>query len=206
MTQKDNNMTDINIFDIPKDATRVWDLPVPIVVDKENNTISAYLTGAIEDPHQYSELCYLLTNADEDTVIVLYLNTPGGIIDSAFMVANAIKESKAHVIGHLSGTVASAGTLISMACDELDVTPHLSFMVHNYSGGMQGKGHEMKARQKFTDDHLSDAFSCFYAGFLNEDEMEKVIEGTDLWMGTDEVQERWDARIKHLVLGESDEQ
>jgi ATP-dependent protease ClpP protease subunit len=54
------------------------------------------------------------------------------------MIAAAIKHSKAKVIGQLSGTVASAGTLITMACDEIVVTPHLSFMIHNYSGGMAG--------------------------------------------------------------------
>jgi ATP-dependent Clp protease protease subunit len=185
-------------FELPRDATRIWDLDVPVVNDVENKNIKVYLTGAIEEPYQYNEMCYLLGTADKNTTVDIYLNTPGGIIDSAFMIANAISNSEAKVIGHLSGTVASAGTLISMACDELKLTPHLSFMIHNYSGGMAGKGHEMKARQKFTDDHLNDAFKSFYSGFLTEDEMDKVIEGTDLWMNTDEVTERWSNRVEYL--------
>lgn len=60
------------------------------------------------------------------------------------------------------------------------------------------KGHEMKARQKFTDDHLNAAFKSFYAGFLAEDEMDRIIEGTDMWMGSDEVAERWSARVETL--------
>jgi len=185
-------------FELAKDVTRVWDLDVPVVVDTENKNIKIYLTGAIEEPYTYNEMCYLLDTASEDTTVDIFLNTPGGIIDSAFMIANSISRSKAKVIAHLSGTVASAGTLISMACDELDLTPHLSFMIHNYSGGMAGKGHEMKARQKFTDDHLNDAFKSFYSGFLSEEEMDKVIEGTDLWMGTEEVTERWTNRVTYL--------
>lgn len=189
-------------FELPRDATRIWDLDVPVVNDVQNKNIKVYLTGAIEEPYHYNEMCYLLGAADEDTTVDIYLNTPGGIIDSAFMIANAINNSKAKVVGHLSGTVASAGTLISMACDELDLTPHLSFMIHNYSGGMAGKGHEMKARQKFTDDHLNDAFKSFYSGFLTEDEMDRVIEGTDLWMNTEEVTERWSNRVDY-VKGEA---
>ena len=185
-------------FELPRDVTRIWDLPVPIIVNKDTKVVQAYLTGAIDEPYLYNELCYLLGNADEDTVVHLYINTPGGVIDSAFMITTAIKESKAKVIGHLSGTVASAGTIVTMACDEVNVAPHLSFMIHNYSGGMAGKGHEMKARQKFTDDHLNDAFKSFYTGFLSNDDMERVIEGTDLWMGSDEVQERWVARTEYL--------
>lgn len=190
-------MADLS-FELPRDATRVWDLEVPIIVDSINSNIKVYLTGPIEEPHLYNEMCYLLGTATEETTVDIYLNTPGGIIDSAFMIANAINETKAKVVGHLSGTVASAGTLISMVCDELKLTPNLSFMIHNYSGGMAGKGHEMKARQKFTDDHLNDAFKSFYTGFLSVEEMDKVIEGTDLWMGTSEVTERWTSRTQYV--------
>lgn len=185
-------------FELPKDVTRVWDLDVPIVYDKEQKTISAYLSGTIEEPITYNELCHVLLTAEDDTEVRLYINTPGGIIDSAFMLADAIKNSAATVVAHLSGTVASAGTIISMSCDRIVPADHLSFMVHNYSGGIAGKGHEMKARQKFTDNHLNKAFKAFYSGFLTEDEMQKVIEGTDLWMDTAEVLERWDNRTTYL--------
>jgi hypothetical protein len=67
-----------------------------------------------------------------------------------------------------------------------------------HSGDMAGKGHEMKARQKFTDDHLNKAFKSFYKGFLTEDEMDRVVDGTDLWMDTKEVSSRWDQRIKYI--------
>ena len=63
---------------------------------------------------------------------------------------------------------------------------------------MQGKGHEMKARQKFTDDHLNAAFKSFYSGFLSSKEMEDVLEGQDMWMSTDEVINRWDQRVSYL--------
>lgn len=185
-------------FDLPRDATRIWDLPVPIVVDEDKKVIDIYLAGAIEEPFLYNEMCYRLLNADEDHTINLYINTPGGIIDSAFMIADAIKRSKAKVVAQLSGTVASAGTIITMVCDDVVITSHLSFMIHNYSGGMAGKGHEMKARQKFTDEHLNKAFKDFYQGFLSDKEMDKVIEGTDMWMGSDEVTERWSSRVAVL--------
>lgn len=191
-------------FDLPRDVTRIWDLPVPVVVNEEEKQIDIHLTGAIEEPFLYNEMCHHLKNASSDYTVNLYINTPGGIIDSAFMIAEAIKRSKAKVVGHLSGTVASAGTIITMVCDEVDITPHLSFMIHNYSGGMAGKGHEMKARQKFTDEHLNEAFKDFYHGFLSDEEMDKVIEGTDMWMGSDEVVERWNTRVD-VMQGTTDE-
>lgn len=184
-------------FELPRDVTRVWDLDVPIIVDEETGDTTVYLTTAIEEPYIYNEICFMLDNAKAGEKFYLNVNTPGGIIDSAFMLANSIECSKATVIANLSGTVASAGTLISMACDQINVGNYLSFMVHNYSGGMVGKGHEMKARQNFTDEQLNAAFKSFYAGFLTGPEMNNVIEGQDMWMGSDEVVRRWNNRIEY---------
>ena len=143
---------------------RIWDEYVPIVENK--NEIYAYITDGIADPSNYNELCHRLYTASESDVFTLHINTPGGIIDSATMIIDAIQASPAHVIAHLTGTVASAGTMIALSCDELRVSQHLSFMIHNYSAGMQGKGNELKVRQKFADESLERAFNTFYLGFL----------------------------------------
>lgn len=50
----------------------------------------------------------------------------------------------------------------------------------------------MKSRQEFMDKSLNDAFKDFYSGFLTEEEMDEVIDGRDLWIGPEEVRERWE--------------
>lgn len=165
-----------------------WDKYVPIVTNK--NYTDAYITDQIDEPSQYNELCFALKTASPAEIFTLHINTPGGVIDSAVMIIDAIKSSKAKVIASINGTVASAGTIITLACDQVLVADHTSFMIHNYSGGMVGKGHEMKARQEFVDSQLNASFRVFYKGFLSEDEMEDVIDGKDLWMGKDEVMSR----------------
>lgn len=187
-------MSDV-IFELPQKATRIWDLVVPIVVDTGERNMKMFLRDALDEPCNYNEMCYMLLTARQGSTVDLYLNTPGGIIDTAFMLADAIRQSKAVVTAHLAGTVASAGTVITMACDQIVAAPHLSFMIHNYSGGMQGKGNELKARQTFVDNQINEAFRTFYSGFLTEEEMQRVIEGTDLWMGTEEVLERWQNKV-----------
>ncbi len=127
-------------FELPKDITRIWDLQVPIIKDEENKIISVYLRDTVDEPCVYNELSYVLDAAEEGDTVNLYLNTPGGVVDTAFMIADDIKRSKARVVAQLSGTVASAGTLITMACDDIAIAPFTSFMIHNYSGGAVGKG------------------------------------------------------------------
>jgi ATP-dependent protease ClpP protease subunit len=94
----------------------------------------------------------------------------------------------------LSGTVASIATIIALACDSIEVADYIQFMIHNYSSGASGKGHEMKAQMDFTDAELNKAFSEIYAGFLTNHEMELVIAGKDLWMGKSELLSRYAAR------------
>ena len=171
----------------------VWDNYVPIISDKNHTT--AYLTNTIEEPSEYNELCFRLKSASPAEIFTLVINTPGGILDSALMLVDAIKTSKAKIIAQISGTVASAGTIITLACDEVEVAPHTAFMIHNYSGGLVGKGHELKAHQEFVDANLNNSFTDLYRGFLTPSEIKKVIDGKDYWMNRDEVLERLSARI-----------
>lgn len=182
-------------------SERVWDLDVPIITNRYHT--DAYILDGIDEPALYNELCHNLRTAERGDTFTLHLNTPGGMIDSAFMIVDAIKASKAKVTAYLTGTVASAGTLITMACDNIIVADHTSFMIHNYSGGAHGKGHEMKARQEFIDSSLNVAFASFYTGFLTEAEMKNVIDGKDMWMGKDEVLARWSYKIGRTTREES---
>lgn len=119
--------------------TRVWDYLVPIIQDRMHSDV--YITDGIDEPSCYNELCQILRNASKGETVNLYLNTPGGIIDSAFMIVDAIKSSKAKVTAYLSGTVASAGTIIALSCDNLVVADHTAWMSHSYSGSVGGKGY-----------------------------------------------------------------
>ena len=175
----------------------IWSNYVPIISDKNHTT--AYLTNTIEEPSEYNELCFRLKSASPAEIFTLVINTPGGILDSALMLVDAIKTSKAKVIAQISGTVASAGTIITLACDDVDVAPHTAFMIHNYSGGLVGKGHELKAHQEFVDANLNNSFTDLYKGFLTPSEIKKVIDGKDYWMNRDEVLERLLARSTTTV-------
>jgi len=168
----------------------IWDDEVPIV--KIDKTYHAYISNGLGEPYAYDKLCHILLNvADKKTTFNIHLNTPGGLIDSAVKICDAITNTKATVIVHLTGTVASAGTMIAMCANDLIVSEHLAFMVHNYSSGLQGKGGELKVQQKFMDKQLNNAFKTLYKGFLTTKEIKEVIDDKDMWMDAKEVRERW---------------
>ena len=191
-------MTIPDLFKVEKHT--IWDNPTPIVDNSATKSMDIYLTDEIGVPFNYNELTYCIKNAPADYDIRLHISTPGGVIDGALFIIDAINLSKAKVTGYLTGTVASAGTIIALACDELIVGEHITFMIHNYSSsGIHGKGHELKAYQNFIDSHLEAAFRSFYRGFLTTKEMTSVIDGQDIWMNEDEVARRWARRKATLA-------
>lgn len=175
-----------------KRVNTVWDNIVPVV--KEGLTTSMYITSSLEEPLEYNEAHYALTTAKDYETVNIYINCPGGVVDTAFYLFNAIKDCKAKTIAHLSGTVASGGTIITMACDELCITSFTQFMIHNYSAhGISGKGHEIKDYVKFNDLELNKAFTEIYGTFLSEKEIQEIIDGKDYWLNKEQVLSRWAA-------------
>jgi len=187
------------LIEIPKDKNEyrsVWDKPVGIV--KVNSYLyRVYILDEIYAPVEYGELVELFHDLDEDVTVEVYLNTNGGSLDSAIMLIDTMKNSKTKVIGKLSGTVASAGTMLTMAFDEVEVAPYTSFMIHNYSsGGVSGKGNELKMQQAFIDKETAKLFKEVYKGFLTPREIKKVINDQDMWMDKEEVERRFAKKLE----------
>lgn len=182
-------------IELPKPKVSIFDNYVPILVSTDTRQVDIYLTEAIGAPSEYNETCLKLKTAKKGDVINIHINNPGGYAGSAFMIVDAIKQSKAKTIAHLYGDVASAATIITMACDDIIVSDYLQFMCHNYSHGTQGGGSQVKEYVNFTDREFSKAVTLIYKGFLSEKEMEQIsTQDKEIWLNSDEVKTRWAAK------------
>lgn len=179
-----------------KEQHSIWDDYVPIKKDGRQTTV--YLTDPIEGQANYNEFIDVLNSAYEGDTIRLIISTPGGVVDSGIMIRNAIQNSNAKIVADLQGTVASAGTMIALACDELIVSPNLSFMCHEVSvSNIGGKFSDVKNMQNFYEKQFKQLSADVYTGFLTEEEMEEMSNGKEIWLNAEEVAERW-AKMKAL--------
>lgn len=178
----------------------VWDEYCPIIEKEvdDRTYLTVYLTEGIEAPSVYNELCHKLRALGTQDEAHIYINNGGGVIDSMVMIVDAMNNSEAEIHIHLSGSVASAATFPVMYADVLHVAPFTHFMIHNYSGGFGGKGKEAKDQMDFVNEEIGKTFKAIYKGFLTEEEIERVIDDKDKWMGTEEVIERWANRRAYL--------
>jgi len=176
----------------------VWHDPVPIVAT--GDTYHCYLHDEITEPFDYTKFCLLLRTVSKDKQIRIYLNTPGGDLASALAIIDAMTECKAPITVVLSGTVASAGTMVTMAADNIEVSPFISFMIHYYSSSSFGKGNEIQEEVKFNMNHKPFIFNAIYNDFLTKKEIKDVVNGKDMWMDRAEILDRW-GRKTNVIQG-----
>ncbi|MFW9600745.1 MAG: ATP-dependent Clp protease proteolytic subunit [Prevotella sp.] len=178
-----------------------WSKYVPVFLSEDRRTLDIFLHDVIQMPCNYSEAYREILDRREGDVVNLYISNGGGVIDSAILLMDALEKTKAHTIAHISGTVASAATIITLACKEVRIAKYLQFMVHTYSHGTQGKEHEVKAYVEFSDKELNRSFREIYSNFLSTKEMDLILAGKDMWINEFEVAERLERRARCKELG-----
>lgn len=153
-----------------------------------------YISGEITSPETYIEVFDIIRHAREHDTVKIYINSFGGDLFSAIQFMRVMADSEAYVVCSVEGACMSAATMIFLAADSVEITPHSSFMVHNYSSGAFGKGgemyHQIQHERKWSEKLLKEV----YEDFLTDDEIQHVLENKDLWMDVDEVVLRMEER------------
>jgi len=142
----------------------------------------------------YIDMINIIKTAEPHDTIYLYLNTPGGDLFTTIQIISAITQSEATVITSIEGEVCSAGTFIFLSGHRHIINKNCAFMIHNYSHLVAGKGNEVMLRVKFSEVYFKKLIKDIYSGFLTEKEIEDVLAGKDLWMDSDELIKRLDAK------------
>jgi len=125
-----------------------------LLIDSEGNDI--YFYEEI-DPASTMALLKILKEIDNKNVwfatthdcveippIKLHLNTIGGSLFSAIAVADIIPTLRSKVITIIEGNCSSAGTIISIVGDRRLMTKNSYILIHQLTGGMEGKHEELK--------------------------------------------------------------
>lgn len=180
-------------------SKNIWEEYVPIV--ETDSGIEVYMYESISAPGVYAELHNKLLNLPADKTVTLHINNGGGYEQGASTICQALRNTKATTVANLSGIVASAATIITMECDNIEVAPDTMFMIHESSfDNLGGKFSDMKSFQDYYNEHTREASKRSYLGFLTEDEIERIHNGKELWFSATEVLTRWNNK-KELSNG-----
>jgi len=142
-----------------------------------------------------------LWNAGEHDTLELRINSGGGLVDEGSQFYTLIKNKfKGRTTTILDSRGYSMGALVFCMGDKRVVTPRSDLMFHDYSGGVTGKGGEIKSRIKHRAEHIRAFFAdvILTDKFLTKKEFKKMLIGKDYWMTATEMCKRGIAT--HVLL------
>jgi ATP-dependent protease ClpP protease subunit len=158
-----------------------------------------FIDGEVESPSNYRELIATLFNANEGDTVTIYINSPGGSLNSALAIIEGLKNTEAVVTGVIMGECHSAASLISMYCHEIAVTDNAYSLVHTATFGNYGNTNNVRSHTEFTVKMVEKLLNDTYEGFLTKDELFKVKQGVELWFDADDIRKRMESRVKYLI-------
>ena len=81
---------------------------------------------------------------EKSTPIHLHIQSFGGSLFHTLYLVDLIQKLETPVYTYVDGFSASAGTLLSVVCKKRFISKHSIMLIHQLSGGVQGKYFEMK--------------------------------------------------------------
>lgn len=118
--------------------------------------------------------------------IYLHINTLGGDLLSAFGVVDIIKNSRVPVVSIIEGQNASAGTIISMSCNERYITENSFMLIHQLSTGIYGKYDEIKDDFENDTKFMERLYKLYRENTKMNDKKIKEVLSRDKWWTADE--------------------
>lgn len=158
-----------------------------------------FLDEDIKEARYYRPLVqHLLSASERDTVEILF-STGGGGLAGCLQVLEALKCTSADTTAIIMGDCHSAGSIISMYCNDVVVLDSACMLVHSASYGTgRQKSRDVKDYVEFSSGYLEGIFRNAYEGFLDEDELQEVMNGRELWLTAQDIRDRLEARSEYL--------
>lgn len=130
-------------------------------------------------------------------IIHLYINSPGGLVASAWHLIDTIKQSRIPVYTYAMGMAASCGCLLLMSGEKGHryVTQNTTVMSHVYSAGSGGKEFDLYARVKSFEQTSKNMINHYKkCTGKSEDYIRKhLLPAEDVWLSPEEA-------VKHGVV------
>lgn len=152
--------------------------------------VNIYISDEFAEPLQYCEMIHVIRTATPNDTIYIHLNTPGGRLDTGVQLISAIRSTEGRVVTVLDGVAHSMGALLFLCGHEMIVHDHGQLMFHTYSGGVMGKGSDIRGQTDATEDWFREIANDICHPFMSRREIQRMLRGEDFWFQTEEIGKR----------------
>jgi len=159
-----------------------------------SNQFTVDIDEPFTNPVYYRTIVQMLTEATENDIVVFRINSPGGREDSLLALVEAVKTTQALTVSVLVGECASAASLFVMYTDDVVVTENARMLCHGASYGFAGKDSDVRAHVNHTAKTVDKLIRNSYKFFLTDAEIDDLLDGRELYLDSDEINERFASR------------
>jgi ATP-dependent protease ClpP protease subunit len=162
------------------------------------NMFDVYINQPIGAPEDYTKLFSFLRSVTPMDEVFFFVNCPGGRLDTGLQFLNAIEDCQGKITMVLDGEAYSMAAFLVFSGDEIVVTDNGMLMVHNYSGGLAGKGGDILTNAEAYNKMMNRLMTKYFSGFLTEQEIKDVLHGKDMYFDVNDMEVRLNARDKYI--------
>nr|DAX29745.1 MAG TPA: Putative ATP dependent Clp protease [Caudoviricetes sp.] len=131
------------------------------------------------------EVTEYLANLDVENINV-YINSNGGVVDTAIAINNALRRHKAKVTVNIDGIAASAATLITCAGDTVRMPKNALFMIHNPSTIAMGDSEEMRKQADVLEKYKNSITETYLQKVNIDKEKLSELMDNESWLSAEE--------------------
>lgn len=164
---------------------------------------SLYIYNEIADAIEYAELFDTFRRADPGDIINIYINSPGGNLDTLVSFCSVLDETEAIVYCYVDGAAYSAAFILACAGDTSIFSDFSFCMAHNIQGSIFGADYANIGKSVLSSKTIYESMLKRYClKILTEQEIESIIlHGSEVHLTGKECQER----MKNNVQIESED-
>lgn len=166
----------------------IWNL-----VKNDDKSAELMLYGDIAesfwgDTISAKEVTEYLADLDVENIDV-YINSNGGVVDTAIAINNALRRHKAKVTVNIDGIAASAATLITCAGDIVRMPKNALFMIHNPSTIAMGDSEEMRKQADVLEKYKNSITETYLQKVNIDKEKLSELMDNETWLNAEEALE-----------------
>ena len=166
----------------------IWNL-----VKNDDKSAELMLYGDIAesfwgDTISAKEVTEYLADLDVENIDV-YINSNGGVVDTAIAINNALRRHKAKVTVNIDGIAASAATLITCAGDIVRMPKNALFMIHNPSTIAMGDSEKMRKQADVLEKYKNSIMETYLQKVNIDKEKLSELMDNETWLNAEEALE-----------------
>lgn len=169
------------------------------VKTKVSQLIEIPIDEEIKGPSYYRNVAQAIRDSDEGDLIRFLICSPGGRLDGLMSLLSSIWKTDATTEAHIEGFADSAASMLSMHCDNVYVSPMASMLVHStsYGTGFQ-KAADIHQQVQHFNTYSEQFFKDTYELFLTDEEIQKCLDGYQLYLNAEQIAERLERKFSIL--------